>query len=305
MKTAKSIDFSRTVGDYAKYRVSYPKELFDRLQRFDVGVHEQRVLNLGTGTGALGRGFAKRGCQVVGLDISEELIEAAREIDGRAKVTIEYRLAKAESTGLPAHEFDVVSAGQCWHWFKRGKVAREVRRVLVPAGRLVIAHFHWLPLPETVAEATEQLILEYNHRWALARSAGVYPKWLTDVCSAGFTDAETFSFDVEVPYSHQGWRGRVRASSGVGASMSRVGSHGSTRSCGCCWSSASQNGSSSCLIGCGRWCVAARPSPLRRSGIDRPARSGRSVAVGSAQSDPRRRPDCARSRDGRGGRPRR
>ncbi|MHC4092220.1 MAG: class I SAM-dependent methyltransferase, partial [Planctomycetota bacterium] len=28
------------------------------------------------------------------------------------------------------------------------------------------------------------------------------------------------SFDVSVPYSHQAWRGRVRASSGVAASLS-------------------------------------------------------------------------------------
>jgi ubiquinone/menaquinone biosynthesis C-methylase UbiE len=221
MKSAKSIDFSRTVGDYALHRVGYPQLLFERLQRFDVGVHQQKFLDLGTGTGALARGFAQRGCDVTGIDLSEELLAAARELDDKTNVTIDYHVAKAERTGLADHRFDVVSAGQSWHWFKRNKAAREARRVLVPGGRLVIVHFDWLPLPDTVAEATEELILEYNHRWALPRSTGLYPQWLTDVRAAAFTDVETFSFDVDVPYSPKAWRGRVRASSGVGASMSR------------------------------------------------------------------------------------
>lgn len=34
---------------------------------------------------------------------------------------------------------------------------------------------------------------------------------------------ETFSFDVEAPYTHEGWRGRIRASAGVAASLPKYG----------------------------------------------------------------------------------
>jgi hypothetical protein len=47
----------------------------------------------------------------------------------------------------------------------------------------------------------------------------VYPAWLRDVALAGFTGIETFSFDVDVPYTHEGWRGRIRACAGVAASL--------------------------------------------------------------------------------------
>jgi hypothetical protein len=36
---------------------------------------------------------------------------------------------------------------------------------------------------------------------------------------AGFVDLECFSFDVAVDYTPEAWRGRVRASSTVGASL--------------------------------------------------------------------------------------
>lgn len=221
MKASKSVDFARAADDCAKHGGEYPRELFERLRRLDVGVHQQRILDLGTGTGTLARGFAQQGCEVTGIDRSEELLAVARTLDEQAGVQVDYQVAKAERTGLATHHFEVCCAGQSFHWFKRGKVAREARRLLVPGGRMCIVHFDWLPLPGNVAEATEQLILGYNHRWALAGSTGLYPPWLTDLRAAGFGEVETFSFDVDVPFSHKAWRGRVRASSGVGPSMSR------------------------------------------------------------------------------------
>src|SRR5438067_1726011 len=35
-----------------------------------------------------------------------------------------------------------------------------------------------------------------------------------------FRDLQSFSYDVDVPNSHEAWRGRSRASAGVGASLS-------------------------------------------------------------------------------------
>ena len=113
----------------------------------------------------------------------------------------------------------MVSAGQCWHWFDRERAARESSRLLTPGGRLVIAHFDWLPLPGNVVEETERLIQLHNPAWTLGGGTGLYPAWLSDVAVAGFSDVETFSFDVRVPYAHESWRGRIRASAGIAASL--------------------------------------------------------------------------------------
>ena len=113
----------------------------------------------------MARGFALRGCQVVGIDPSTELLERARLIDLSAATHVDYRVATAEATGLASSSFDVFSAGQCWHWFDRPVAAREARRLLRPGGAIVICHFDWLPLPGNVVEATEALILEHNPSW--------------------------------------------------------------------------------------------------------------------------------------------
>ncbi len=222
MISPKSVNFGRAATDYGQFRVGFPQSLFARLDRFEIGVHEQRVLDLGTGTGTMARGFASRGCRVTACDKSQELIDEAQKLDQRAGLDIEYVVGRAEKTGLPAGSFEGVSAGQCWHWFNRSRAVKEVRRVLVGGGWLLIAHFDWLPLKGNVVRATEKLIRKYNPRWDLDGSTGIHDEWLTDVRRAGFVEVETFSFDLDVPYSHEGWRGRVRASSGVGASL-RVG----------------------------------------------------------------------------------
>ncbi|HSA81470.1 MAG TPA: class I SAM-dependent methyltransferase [Geminicoccaceae bacterium] len=213
------VNFGRTASDYARHRAGFPEALFDRLVQNGMVAAGQRLLDLGTGTGSLARGFARRGLLVTGLDPARPLLDQARRLDAAAGVAVEYLLARAESTGLPDASFDVVSAGQCWHWFERARAAQEVRRLLRPGGRVVIAHFDWLPLAGNVVEATERLIRQHNPDWTHGGGTGLHPAWLADLALAGFTRLETFSFDHAIDYSHAAWRGRIRASAGIAASL--------------------------------------------------------------------------------------
>ena len=213
------IDFGRTATDYGAHRAGFPEALFDRLAAFHIGEEGQRLLDLGSGTGTLARGFARRGARVVGLDRSAALIAEARRLDARASVAIAYVRATAEATGLASHSFEAVTAGQCWHWFDRPTAAAEARRLLRPGGRLAICHFDWIPLPGNVVAATEALIDRHNPDWRMGGGSGIHDAWLADVALAGFGAIESFSFDCAVPYSHEAWRGRIRASAGVGASL--------------------------------------------------------------------------------------
>jgi SAM-dependent methyltransferase len=213
------VDFGKTARDYAAHRAGFPKELFDRLAAMGIGRSGQHLLDLGTGTGTLARGFARRGASVVGVDPSEPMLVEARRMARDEGVQVDYRVGRAEDIDAPDGAFDVVTAGQCWHWFDRPGAAAECMRVLVPGGALAICYFDWLPMPGNVVAATEALILEHNPEWPLSGGLGMYPLWTLDVAEAGFTGLETFSFDVDVPYRHEAWRGRIRASAGVAASL--------------------------------------------------------------------------------------
>jgi SAM-dependent methyltransferase len=147
------------------------------------------------------------------------MIEQGRQLNAEAGMQVDYRVGAAEATGLAGRAYDVFSAGQCWHWFDRPSAAAEARRLLRPGAAIVICHFDWLPLPGSVPEATESLVLRHNPEWGGAGGYGMYPLWAADVSGAGFTGIETFSYDVEVLYSHEAWRGRIRASAGVAASL--------------------------------------------------------------------------------------
>ena len=212
-------DFGKTASDYGKHRAGFPPSFFDRLAAMGIIRAGFRTLDLGTGTGTIARGLAERGCDSTGLDRSVPLMEEAARLDREAGVSVRYVEAAAEDTGLEASSFEVVAAGQCWHWFDRARAAKEALRLLKPGGHLVIAHFDWIPLPGNLADATEKLIEKHSANWKLGGGMGMYPQWLAGLATAGFRDIETFSFDIEVPYSHEAWRGRIRASAGVGASL--------------------------------------------------------------------------------------
>lgn len=213
-------DFGRTAEDYATHRAGFPPSLFAHLRALGLGLPGQRAVDLGSGTGSLARGLATQGCRVVAVDVAAPLLEQATRLAAEQGTTLEVRVARAEDTGLPTGEADVVTAGQCWHWFDRPAAAREALRLLRPAGSVVIAHFDWLPLAGNVVEATEALIRRHNPDWTMGGGTGIYPAWPRDLAEAGFGGITTSSWDEAVPYSPESWRGRIRASAGVGATLS-------------------------------------------------------------------------------------
>ena len=216
-----NVDFGKTADDYVTHRAGFPKSLFSRLIDLGIGTGGQYIVDLGTGTGTLGRGFARAANTVVGIDPSEEMLAAAMEVDRSVDLTTTYFAASAENTGLDEASADIVAAGQCWHWFDSAAACREVRRILKPGGKLVVAHYDWLPVSGNVVRRTEKLIEAHNPDWKGGNGSGIHPWLFRDLAEGGFHNLQSFTYDEPAIYSHEGWRGRIRASAGIAATLSK------------------------------------------------------------------------------------
>jgi SAM-dependent methyltransferase len=212
-------DWNHAAADYAKHRAGFPDWFFDRIAAAGLFRSGMRVLDLATGTGTLARGFAKRGGTVTGLDIAPEMMAQAKALGVESGVSVDYVVAKAEATGQAAASFDLVTAGTCWFWFDGDLAAAEAARVLKPGGHLMIAMLAWLPLKGSVVEATERLIEKHNPGWKLGNYEAGVVRHMRDLANAGFGTRESFAVDYDIPYSHEAWRGRIRASAGISASL--------------------------------------------------------------------------------------
>lgn len=215
----RAVDFGRAGDDYSRYRAGFPEAFFQRIEARGLIKPDTRLLDIGAGTGAIARGMARRGCQTFALDIAPKMLKAAQKLDDAAAAEVKYFASSAEALPIKSATFDVATAGQCWHWFDGIRAARQARRVLAPNGIIIIAHFDWLPRAGNVVAATEALISRHNPAWRLGGGNGFYPQWLDQLREAGFVELETFSFDLDVTYGHHAWRGRIRASAGIGATL--------------------------------------------------------------------------------------
>jgi ubiquinone/menaquinone biosynthesis C-methylase UbiE len=143
-------------------------------------VRNQRVLDIGCGTGRYCELLAKRGAKVVGIDPSVKMLEYARR-----KITddcrFELRCGRIEDVKFPGNHFDVVvSALTFGHIRQLGPVMMKVSRVIKKGGRLIVSDIHpyWPVSGHDYAEffdenGQEYRIPEYPHLfeeyWALFR----------------------------------------------------------------------------------------------------------------------------------------
>lgn len=121
--------FSGHAESYAAYRPTYPDELFRFLT--DCCASTRHAWDCATGNGQSAIALVPYFDRLTATDASATQIQAARR-----HPKIEYRVARAEKSGLPDHSVDLVTVAQALHWFDIDRFMAEVLRVLVPGGVL-------------------------------------------------------------------------------------------------------------------------------------------------------------------------
>ncbi len=104
----------------------------------------QAVLDVATGTGWSARNAARQGARVTAVDISADLLAAARELSAHIEPQIDFRLADAEALPFTDASFDgVISTFGVMFAQDQELAASELGRVCRPGGRLVLTT--WVP----------------------------------------------------------------------------------------------------------------------------------------------------------------
>lgn len=127
--------FGNWAREYDRYRPGYPPALFDYLLNLNgTPIPEQRVVDMGAGTGQLSRGFIEAGCHVDAVEPDNRMREVLAETPGLNSAVA----GTAEQLPFADASATVIAGAQMWHWVNPELGVPETARVLRPGGVLAI-----------------------------------------------------------------------------------------------------------------------------------------------------------------------
>jgi SAM-dependent methyltransferase len=142
--------FSSGSEAYAKFRPRYPEGLFEFLAK--AAPAREEAWDAGTGTGQAAVGLARWFEHVTATDASTSQIERAEP-----HPRVDYRVARAERSGVADASMDIVTVAQAVHWFDHASFWAETRRVLRPRGVIAI----WTYLLFEIAPEIDDIVRHF------------------------------------------------------------------------------------------------------------------------------------------------
>ena len=139
-------NFSSQSDRYAKYRPTYPSDLFEFL---NLKVqNKNNVWDCGTGNGQVAYELANTFDNVFATDISQSQIDNALKADN-----ISYSVQPAEKTNFDNGLFDLIVVAQAIHWFDFDKFYTEVKRTAKNNALLCVIGYGKLEISEQIDKA--------------------------------------------------------------------------------------------------------------------------------------------------------
>lgn len=150
MPLSSSDRFLGRVEAYAKYRPSYPAGAIDLLETHCGLTPGAVAVDLGSGTGILSALLLQRGARVFGIEPNREMRGYSDQALGGDFHSVD---GTAESTRMPDGFFDLMVAGQAFHWFDPQQTRLEALRILKPAAWAALL---WNERPKGVVPFLEE-----------------------------------------------------------------------------------------------------------------------------------------------------
>lgn len=196
-------NFSKQSSTYAKFRPTYPKEVFEYLN--SIIQQKNKVWDCATGNGQMAVVLAESFEKVIATDISENQLAHAPQMPN-----IEYLKCSAEETPFKGDSFDLITVAQAIHWFDFEKFYAEAKRVAKNDAVLFVigystprfepkidsnvqrfykditgpywdaerkhidAHYESIPFP---FEKIECPVFSMNYEWTIEMAEGYFNSW--------------------------------------------------------------------------------------------------------------------------------
>ncbi|KAG7195007.1 uncharacterized protein KQ657_004119 [Scheffersomyces spartinae] len=181
-------DSSYNTKLYASYRPEYPQSFYkiltEALEPKNIPVN--RVIDLGCGTGVATYPLLELGKEVIGLDLSQGMIDTANKLKQerllKAGISDASRITfiqgRAEDFRDQPESFDLITCAECLHWFTDYEsFFRETYKLLTPGGLLA----YWYYIDPLIMDYTgsDKALEEENQRIFSAAKA-IYCKYVYD-----------------------------------------------------------------------------------------------------------------------------
>ena len=201
--------FSSRVEDYARYRPGYPPGVI-QLLKTECGLSAESVVaDVASGTGIFTRMLLENHCRVFGIEPNAGMRRSGEELlAGHAR--FKSLNGTAESTTLPDHSVDIITAAQAAHWFDPSKARQEFVRILKPGGWTVLMWNDRRINASRFSREYEDLLLRYGTDYHEVRRLG------GDLTVKAFfapSDFQTRVFDNRQDLDYAGLEGRLLSSS--------------------------------------------------------------------------------------------
>ena len=192
-------NFSTQSDQYAKYRPTYPPELFAYINEL-IPV-KQTAWDCGTGNGQMAFELAKTFQFVFATDISAAQIQNAAQAPN-----IAYSVQPAESNNLASEMFDLITVAQAIHWFQFESFYAEVKRTAKQGALLCVLGYGKLKIDPKVDELIEHF---YEHiigpywdpeRRYIDEAYATIPFPFTEIKTPSFVNNLTWTFEQLMGY---------------------------------------------------------------------------------------------------------
>ena len=199
-------NFDQLAKSYRKSRPHYSNQI----TKFLVSIFDKNKnivsLDLGSGTGIFSRQLSKISKQVIGIEISKEMIKNAYKINN-----IKYINATVNNLKINK-KFDLITSASCFHWFDNIKIKKIIQRNLREGGYFFITYNSRNIEGDVFLTKVEKKIISFNGAFKNRVSSGssefVNKKIINFVKISKINGPIFFQFQHNERFSSYRWNGK-------------------------------------------------------------------------------------------------